>query len=221
MCLIMPKHVEFTTSDNIKIVGDLYPGANQKFAILLHMRPSTKEGWKVFATKLVEKGMTVLAIDQRGHGESTMDGALNYENFTEEQSRAKILDVEAAFEYLKTMGATEESTVVIGGSIGANLAIQFLQMHSAMKKAVALSPGLNFCGITTEDKVAKLQDRQKVLVVVSDDDQYTDHNVAEKLKAIKPECVETLLLHGLGHAEKMFDVDPSLMDRIIVWVSIN
>lgn len=214
----MHERVTFTTSDRVEIVGNLDRGGAEKFAILLHMRPSTKEGWQLFAEKLVAAGYSVLAIDQRGHGESTMGGTLNFETFTEDQSRAKILDVEAAFVYLQSLGATEANTIVVGGSIGANLAIQFLSEHAGMKKAVALSPGLNFRGVTTEDKVARLHEGQNVLIVVSDDDQHTDHDVAQKLQAVKPECVETLLLHGLGHAEKMFDKDPTLMDRIIDWL---
>ena len=45
------------------------------------MMPATKESWNEFSQKLREKGWHVLAIDFRGHGESTKEG-LNFENFS-------------------------------------------------------------------------------------------------------------------------------------------
>ncbi len=214
----MHQRVTFNTTDGVEIVGNLYRGGAGRFVILLHMRPSTKEGWELLATKLQELGTTVLAIDQRGHGESTMHGTLNYENFSDEESRAKILDVEAAFVFLTSLGATEENTSVIGGSIGANLAIQFLTEHPGMKKVVALSPGLLYRGVSTDDKVVRLGADQHILLVASDDDQHRAYEGAQKLHELNPSQTELVLVSGLGHAEAMFDKDPSLADNVIAWL---
>lgn len=212
---VMPEKVTLTTSDGIQIVADVYPASEpKKFAILLHMMPETKESWREFAGKLQETGYTSIAIDERGHGESTMDGTLNYKTFTDEQQQAKRLDAEAAFEYLKTQGATEENTVVVGASIGANLAIRFLLDHQGAKKAVALSPGLDYRGVTTADAIQKISAEQSVLLVASDDDTESFETIRE-LHRLNPDQTSVIERSGIGHGTRMFDADPTLMDRVI------
>ncbi len=216
---VMPQKIFFNTSDGVVIVGNLYQAGSERFAIYLHMMPSTKEGWDALATKLAsEQQVTGLAIDERGHGESTMNGTLNYQTFTEEQQQAKILDVEAAFGYLKTLGATEENTVVIGGSIGANLAIWFMTRHPQMKKAIALSPGLLYRGVSTDDKIIHLHDGQRVLLVASDDDSHGAYEGVQKLHELNPSQTEMILFSGVGHAETMLEKQADLTERIITWL---
>ena len=214
----MSEKISFTTSDGVTIVGNLYKGGSERFAIFLHMRPSTKEGWDALATKLQgEHEVTGLAIDERGHGESTMGGKLDYETFTDD--KAKILDVEAAFEYLKSLGAREENTIIIGGSIGANLAIWFSVQHPGMKKVIALSPGLLYRGVSTDDKITQLHPDQKVLLVASDDDRHGSFEGSRTLKQTNPTHVDLIELSGAGHAETMLTKQTDLTERIIDWLS--
>src|SRR3989338_9524623 len=119
----MEEYVSFITGDGVEIAGIYRPGDGEKFAILLHMMPATKESWEAFTSILSEMGYASLAIDARGHGESTMNGTLDYQTFSDKQHQAKIDDVEAALTFLKDHGAAEEEVIVMGASIGANLAI--------------------------------------------------------------------------------------------------
>lgn len=213
----MFEKISFTTSDGVTIVGNLYKGGAERFAIYLHKRSSTKEGWDALATKLqTGHGVTGLTIDERGHGESTMGGSLNYETFTDDL--AKINDVEAAFDELKKLGATEENTIIFGGSIGANLAIWFMTLHSGINKAIALSPGLLYRGVSTDDKILKIALDQHILLVASDDDKHGAYESATKLHDLNPNQTDLILLHSAGHAERMFDAQPDLMERIIKWL---
>lgn len=209
--------VSFVTSDGVTIVGNLYKADGQRFAILLHMMPSTKEGWEAFAQKLVAEGYTCLAIDERGHGESTMGGTLNYREFTNDQQQAKMLDAKAAFAYLQTLGASAENTTVIGGSIGSNLAINFLAEHPAMKKAVALSPSLDYHGVKTAESIKHLADGQQLLIVTSDDDSES-HDDSQQMQALNSDHVDLINLSGAGHAEHMLD-RPALVQQIIDWLA--
>ncbi|MFH1405565.1 MAG: alpha/beta fold hydrolase [Patescibacteria group bacterium] len=214
----MPEKIKLTTSDQIEIIGDYYLSEGNKFAILLHMMPATKESWVEFAPKLVEKGYTCLAIDERGHGESTMNGTLDYQNFSEEQQQAKILDVQATFEYLKEKGATLSETILIGGSIGANLSIQFLQNNPEIKKAVALSPGLNYRGLQTEPLIQTLAPHQKVLLIASDDDTHTSYESVIRLHELNPAQTTLVKESGIGHATDMLVNKPELMGAVIDWI---
>ena len=181
---------------------------------------STNVGGEPLITRLINgQAVTCLAIDERGHGESTMGGKLDYKQFNNAQQQAKILDAQVAFDYLKTFGAREENTVIVGGSIGANIAIQFLSEHSLIKRAVVLSPGLDYCGLTTADKVKKLVEGQKILIVTSDDDRHGSFEGSRTLKQTNPTHVDLIELSGAGHAETMLTKQADLTERIIDWLS--
>lgn len=216
----MPEKVSFLTSDGVTIFGNVYQGKADRFVIFLHMMPSTKEGWNSLARRLAdENNVTSMAIDERGHGESTMNGQLDFHAFTEEQQRAKILDVEAAFVYLQTLGATEENTIIVGGSIGANLAIWFLTLHPGIKRAIALSPGLLYRGVSTDDKIVKLESNQHVLLVASDDDTHSAYEGSQELHRLNPNQTELILYKGAGHAEAMLAAETELNDIVAKWVT--
>lgn len=209
----MSELVTFTTEDGVEIVGDFYTSPGDRFAILLHMMPATKESWRMFAEKLVEAGYSCLAIDMRGHGESNMSGALHYRTFTDAQHQAKMRDVEAAFVWLAEKGATAENTVVIGASIGANLAVNFA-VEKGIPIAIALSPGLNYHGVSTTSAIRALKQGQLALLVASDDDPESAEGCAI-LHAMNPTRAPLLLRSDLGHGTRMFDKDPELMDELI------
>jgi alpha-beta hydrolase superfamily lysophospholipase len=64
--------ISFVTKDGVTIVANYYPNKSAKFAgILVHMRPKTKESFDNLAKFLQNQGYALLAIDLRGHGEST------------------------------------------------------------------------------------------------------------------------------------------------------
>jgi alpha-beta hydrolase superfamily lysophospholipase len=207
----MHERVTFTTSDGVEIVGDWYPVPNaKKFAILLHMRPSTKESWREWANELQNRGVACLAYDQRGHGESTMDGKLDYETMSEEESRAKKLDLEAAWKFLKSKHANEEHLVLWGASIGANLAIRFAAEHPRVRDVVALSPGLSYRGVTTDDAILKLTQDQRVILIASDDDAHHSLESCEELHRMAPGQTILIKKTKAGHGTDMLERDATL-----------
>jgi len=209
--------INFKTSDGIIIVANWLPVENaKKNALLLHMRPATKESWNEFAVKLNKAGISALSIDLRGHGESTEQNGkkIDYKNFSKESHEACRLDVDAAINWLTEQGI--DDIAVIGGSIGANLAIDAMARHVEIKKGVALSPGLEFLGISTDDKISSFKKDQKIFLIASEDDSYSYESVL-KLKKINPPA-KTKLFKDAGHATRMFDSRPELIDEIINWL---
>lgn len=209
----MSELVTFKTEDGIEIVGDFYASPGDRFAILLHMMPETKESWRAFAERLVEQGYSCLAIDMRGHGESNMAGALHYRTFSDAQHQAKMRDVEAAFAWLAAKGADETNTVIIGASIGANLGVSFA-VEKGVPLAIALSPGLNYHGVSTTAAIRALKQGQEVLLVASDDDPESAEGCAI-LHSMNPTRAQLMLRSGVGHGTRMFNKDPNLMDELI------
>lgn len=207
--------IHLITSDHIKIFGIYRNQQHVQAAILLHMMPATKESWDTFAVALDSVGYASLAIDERGHGESTMNGILDYHAFSEQQQQDKIYDVEAAFAYLQAKGFEEKNIIIVGASIGANLGIQFLATHPKVQTAIALSPGLNYRGVKTDEFIQQLHFGQRVILVASDDD---DRDSAESCRTLHNlNSTQTILIAkiNLGHGTTMFENDPKLMNELI------
>lgn len=207
--------INFLTSDGVKIVGNWFPSATgAPSVLLLHMRPATKESWNDFAIKLSAAGFSVLAIDLRGHGESTEQNGkkIDYRNFPDENHAACRLDIDAALDWLKKQDVSE--IYVVGASIGANLSIDTMARRAEIKKGIALSPGLEYLGVTTDDAIKNI--KNILLLVASKDDEYSYDSV-KKLHKINP-STNIKLYETAGHANHMFEKYPELMDELIRWL---
>ncbi|MEK9183679.1 MAG: alpha/beta fold hydrolase, partial [Patescibacteria group bacterium] len=110
-----PKIITLKTSDNIEIVGDYYAALakNAPAAIFIHMIPTTRESWKIFAKKLNEEGFHCLAIDLRGHGDSR-GGPNGFQNFSDENHQESINDIKSAVDYFVKKGIILEKLSLIG-----------------------------------------------------------------------------------------------------------
>ncbi len=218
------ERITFSTDDGITIVGDLYKAKEgSPCALLLHMMPATKESWATFAARLVDEGFTVLAIDLRGHGESsgTATTPLDYKTFTDEAHRATIHDVEAAVRWLiRTQSVKDSRIAIVGASIGANLAIAFAAKHRPPGTVVALSPGLVYHGVNTETAIYELAAMQKLYLAASDDDEYSFSSVRE-LAAMRPKMTILKELHNAGHGTTMLEKSPEFLEEVVQWVSKN
>lgn len=217
----MSEKIRFLTDDGVTIVGEYFAGLpGRTTVLLLHMMPATKESWRPLAAKCSARGFSTLAIDFRGHGESVSgpEGRmLDFRDFSPEEHCAGIRDVEAAAQWLHDAhGVAMGRITVIGASIGANLALQFAAEHHAIPAAVALSPGLDYRGVTTEDKVLAFAPAQKLMLAAAADDDYSFETIGA-LEECKPDAV-VKKLSGAGHGTDMFAAEPGLMDEIIAWI---
>lgn len=165
--------VSFPTSDGVQIKGSYYDGGD-KSIILLHMLGRNRSDWNDFANLLQKEGYSVLSIDLRGHGESA--NGRPYQEFSESDYRAMVLDVEAAANFLSSKGKTLEA--IVGASIGANVGLNYASKHG-IAKLVLLSPGLNYRGVETEDPTKSYQGR--TLFVVGTGDTYSTDSSKELL----------------------------------------
>ncbi len=220
-----PKHMEtvtIKTEDGVEIIGDYYlAGAENATAVLLlHMMPSTRKSWVEFVGKLNEAGFSALAIDLRGHGDSLnkSDGTyVNYKNFSNAEHQSSIHDVEASVDFLKQKGVGK--IMVIGASIGANLALQYASLHNDIRAAVLLSPGLDYRGVLTDHLPEHFQRGQAVYYVASSEDSYAVESV-RKLYQETPDGVmkEEKIFDQAGHGIDMFSREPDFEDQIISWL---
>lgn len=224
-----------TTKDGIKIASDFYNVENPVgWCVLIHMMPATKESWRGFAGDLQNMRYESLAIDLRGHGESrtyadltrtNTEVELDYRNFTDEEHQKSILDLEAAVDYLvKEKSAKPENIIIMGASIGANLALQYIvNPPVGGKVAVLFSPGLNYRGIETEPLVKNLKAGQKVFFISAKDDKRSGGNNAEmnqKLYDLTPAGVEKQIkiYEAGGHGTDILKSQSELAKFIIDFI---
>lgn len=215
------------TKDGLDIIGDYYNLSNSKRGVLLlHMMPADRKSWWDLAIKLEDTGFKVLAIDLRGHGESTY-GPNGYKNFKDEDHQKSILDIEAGIEFFNALDIKNEDIILGGASIGANLALYYIFENKEIKKIFCLSPGLNYRGIKPLDFISKLDLNQSVLIASSLNDIMKNgvSNAEEAEQIFKNLNVlnKKLIIYNLaGHGTNMFFKnelnEPDLFEEIINWV---
>ncbi len=216
-----PTIVRFQTVDHVTIVADWYPVTPPRWgALLLPMMPADRTSWHVFASSLQHAGIASLAIDLRGHGASVVQGTthISYETFTDAEHQASINDIIASVGWLASQGIVSQQTMLIGASIGANLALQYLADDPRLPAACLLSPGENYRGIATYPLVDRLAPHQRLLMIASREDAESSSAV-EELDRRTHGRHATMLLTGAGHGTTMLAESPSLTEQILRWVN--
>lgn len=208
--------VSFTTDDGVRIAADYRRAEGNYAAILLHMMPADRKSYRGIAAKLENNGISSLAIDLRGHGESS-GGPTGYENFSDEDHQKSIKDVEAASKFLAEKGFDKAHQFLVGASIGANLALQFLVENEEVPAAVLLSPGLDYRGIKTEPLITRVGKGKFLLIAASEDDAGRADMARELYNKVPQGANATLLVYkNAGHGTAMFGKEtPDLEEEII------
>lgn len=213
------KNVSFPTKDGIKIVGDFFDVKSTKSVLLLHILPGNRQDFNEFAEILYQNGYNVLNIDERGHGESeAWPGEMgSWQEFTQADYDKTIYDVEAAASWLSNR-ILETDLAIIGGSIGANLALLY-GAKAQPKIVIALSPGLNYKGVKTE--IASRNFRQNLLLVASKDDNYSFESCERLFEISAATTKEFIKYEDAGHGTRMFNSEPELKQKILDFLAKN
>ena len=222
---MIKEKVSLITDDGVKIIGLYTKVIGSKTAVLLlHMMPATKESWGDFSKLLNKDGFSTLAIDLRGHGESTEQEiggekkTLDYRYFSSPEHQESILDVKAASEFLEKEKFSLANQYLVGASIGSNLAFEFASQHPEIRKLVLLSPGLDYHGLKAEDYLKKISKNQKILAVASESDYYSFNSVESIAKMANKLGVDlkTIIYKDAGHGTNMFGKEsPDLATSIL------
>ncbi|MEX0616808.1 MAG: alpha/beta fold hydrolase [Candidatus Woykebacteria bacterium] len=218
--LIISKYVgeqiNFTTADGVSISASFVqsPTPKNTVVLLLHQLRKDRSIWDALVQKLATSGFSSLAIDFRGHGQS---GGGSWEDFSDDQFKAMIGDVEAAGRYLKERLPSSE-IAIIGASIGANLALNYA-VKNEVSRVVLLSPGLSYHGITTEEAASGLS--KPLFVAASSDDPNPAMDAMKRIEelAMTPDSLLKVVTYSdAGHGVNMFSKYPQLQDEIVLWL---
>jgi dienelactone hydrolase len=209
--------ITFKTRDGVTITGNYFKPLRKQAPvfILLHMMPATKESWNDFAYIIQKNGYAALAIDLRGHGESTDRNGikLDYKEFKDEEHRNSMNDIASAKEFLEGQNDVDMSRISIAGaSIGANLALWQASIDKDVRLLMLLSPGLNYRGILADELAPKFKGH--VYIVASEGDTKSADS-SRKLVNIFPGETKLEIIKGDLHGTNMFN--PEIMDDILKW----
>jgi alpha-beta hydrolase superfamily lysophospholipase len=190
--------------------------------VLVHQMCSDRGEWSKPAHDwqgaLVTRGLATLAIDLRGHGQSRdwPDGSRHNlcEERTKEESRplyaGMVEDVKAAAAYA-ARELKAPRVAVVGGSIGANSALAAFAGDASLAAVIALSPGLDYFQIKTEEAARTIGARKAYLLAAEDDKQSADATRA--LKGLNP-ALEIKVYESGGHGNKMLSGHPEELSRL-------
>jgi dienelactone hydrolase len=208
------QRVTIRTEDGASLAGTWYePGVRQAPAVILvHMLHRTRQDWDPIATRLASEGIGALAIDLRGHGESS-GGA---EGGEAADYAALVRDVAAARRYLASRSDVQQSRVgIAGASLGANLAVLAASADPSVASLALLSASLDYRGLRIEAAMKKYGGRP-ALLVASDEDPYALRSAKDLQKAGGGKR-ELLVLNHAGHGTVMLSHDDDLARTLVDW----
>jgi pimeloyl-ACP methyl ester carboxylesterase len=212
---MQPQEVNLITSDETQIAGTYIPGSLSFGAVLLHMMPADKSSFDDLSQRLSQIGFHTLAIDLRGHGESSGG---DYQSFSDEQHQKSIFDVMVAVEYLRKQDP-EMKIGLVGASIGANLAMQYAAANP-VSFLVLLSPGLNYRGVETGRLAVALPDLP-VYFMSALDDPRVEGNAAQTetlYNACASQKKTINILRQGGHGTDMINNNKELATQLVEWI---
>lgn len=209
--------ITFKTRDGVTITGNYFKPQRKQAPVflLLHMMPATRESWNEFASIIQKNGYAALAIDMRGHGESTdRNGVmLDYKEFKDEEHRSSMNDIASAREFLAGKSEVDISRIAIAGaSIGANLALWQASIDRDVRLIMLLSPGLNYRGILAEELAARF--KGYVYILASEGDTKAADS-SRKLATVFSGETKMEILKGDLHGTNMFN--PEIMNDLLKW----
>lgn len=147
--------VILTADDGYRITGNFTKADGKAGVVVLHMYRNDKESWQPLVEKLTARGITSLAIDMRGHGDSKLDPKGNDDSKRVLARDAKLFnrmhqDAEAAVRYLLDKGIDPQRIGLIGASVGCSVAIHTVSENKVPVGAVVvMTPGKEYLGVPT------------------------------------------------------------------------
>ncbi len=217
---LSPARVELAASDGLMLVGDYYAPAGDEpvpGVILLHMLSSQRSAWEPLLPVLVDEyQFAVLNVDMRGHGET---GGSREWALAED-------DLQLWIDWLRQQdGVDPDAISLVGASIGSNMAIRGWANDQNVVTAVALSPGLDYQGVTTADAVEANSERPIMLVAARND--RASAAAINDLYDLTEGYAVVRMYDGRLHGTNMFGrgTDPAdygyLLDAIAAWIDEN
>lgn len=198
--------VSLQTTDGVRLhAATSTASAAKRGVVLVHMEDRSSADWAYLSERLAKSGVTSIAPDLRGHGDSS----------GERDHEAMVYDVRAAADWLEKNGV--EEIVCVGAEVGANLCLLAGRVDPRIRSAALLSPRLNPSGLNAPKAMQSWSDGT-VLAIASVDDT-PGSKCVDLLARIAGDRAEVLTLTESGVGTQLLSRAPSLEGQLIEWLS--
>ena len=203
--------VGFVSGDGTPLTAMLYEAERRPApaVVLVHMYTRSKSEWDGLAGRLQAEGVTALAVDLRGHGSSGGASA---------PSSAMTADVRAAMAWLAARPEVRVGDVVIiGASLGANLALRAAVEEPLVRGVVLLSPSLDYRGVRIESALLRQLGARPALLIASVQDPYALRTIRDLVDG-DPGPREQRLSEAPAHGTHLLAADPIMVPVLVDWL---
>jgi dienelactone hydrolase len=183
--------------------------------LLCHQCNKDRTSWNGLAQSLAKAGFHVLAMDNRGFGES---GGKRHNDLPQDE-RAKLVekvwpgDFDVAYKYLAAQPGVTGVTGAGGASCGVNNSIQLSRRHPEIKSLVLLSGNTDKAGREHLESKAS-----PPLMLAAADDDGGAVDTMEVLDAYSANPANRFVEYKTGgHGTEMFQPHPELPAEIVAW----
>jgi pimeloyl-ACP methyl ester carboxylesterase len=216
--------VKLTAADGYRIAGILSrpdQGEGGLGVVLLHMYRQNKESWQPLVAELDRRGLVSLAIDMRGHGESSIGPGGDDSSRVMERDpaffNAMHLDAEAAVRYLIDQAGCRKIGLV-GASVGCSVAIDTaVRGQVPVHAVVVMTPGSDYLGISTLQHIENWPGRPLLILSSSEEKERGADVIFRKLEKQGAELV--IFAQTNIHGSNMFGRVDGVAGRIVSWLS--
>jgi alpha-beta hydrolase superfamily lysophospholipase len=204
--------VSLRAADGTALSAVWHPPSQPAPAVLLvHMLSRSHREWDPAAQALSAAGFAVLALDLRGHGESSGGYA---DGLTPMQQ-----DVQAALDWLKARPEVQSGRVgIAGASLGASLAVLVAASDATVRSVALLSPGSEYRGVRCEASMRKFAERGgAAMLVAASGDPYALRTVRQ-FSAMGAGPRDLRVVDGTSaHGTRLFEASPELLPALVDW----
>jgi pyridoxine 5-phosphate synthase len=207
--------VSFPSADGAIIAGELYEspaalrgtGDRAPGVVLVHMLSRNRSDWGSLPDRIRDVGISALAIDLRGHGQSSGSA---------QDLPLMIQDVRAAARWLAARpNVRGDQIAIVGASLGASLALLAAGDVPQVRALALLSPSLDYRGLRTDTALIKRLGSRSIWLAASDQDPLalrTLRDIAAEPSGPREQHISNALAHGTVLLDKDGNVARMLVD---------
>ena len=201
--------VTFASLDGTTLAAEFFEASNRPApgVVLVHMLSRSNSDWHGLPDRIRDAGISALAIDLRGHGNSSGSPG---------ELPAMVQDVRAAAQWLATRGNVRSDAIaIVGASLGASLALLAAVELPAVRAIGLLSPSLDYRGLRTDTGLVKRLGARTLWLSASTEDPLalrTLRDFAAETSGPREQMVSTAAAHGTLLLERDGEVGRALVD---------
>lgn len=217
--------VTFESEDGFALTGDLWraEASDAPVALLLHQFNADRHSFQDLQPALTAAGFTVLSLDQRGQGASTLRRASGVAQTVRIRALPKERvgplvasgpkDVAAALAFLAGQGLSVDRVVLVGSSYGCTVSLLAAAEGHRVRGVALLSPGADYFGVDALDAARSYSG--PLFAVAAEDDPVRSSPPGTRAIGQAHEGPEEIrILPKGGHGVSLLTAHPKLAGEI-------